>query len=103
MVVVEPLNPFSQGLEHVNRRIGATVAELNDLNDDCRCSCRSRFSMFPHRREFLRWLEGSSKVLRSSPEMLCMWPVQKLGDVIISLLVMTILFEPYKRGGALPS
>jgi hypothetical protein len=32
VVVVEPLNPFSQGLEHVNRRIGATVAELNDLN-----------------------------------------------------------------------
>ena len=32
-----------------------------------------------------------------------MWPVQKLGDVIISLLVMTILFEPYKRGAALPS
>ena len=32
-----------------------------------------------------------------------MWPVQKLGDVIISLLVMTILFEPYKRGGALLS
>ena len=33
VVVVEPLNPFSQGLEHVNRRIGATVAELNDLTE----------------------------------------------------------------------
>jgi len=32
-----------------------------------------------------------------------MWLVQKLGDVIISLLVMMISFEPYELGGALPS
>ena len=31
-----------------------------------------------------------------------MWLVQKLGDVIISLLVMMISFESYELGGALP-